>query len=760
MLLESKKHDLVREVMIIVAGLTIQDPRERPVIKRAQADQAHARFVDVTSDYLTLLNLWNYIETNQKKLSSSAFRRLCKNEFLNYLRVREWQDLVRQITSIAKPLGLVPGKPKSDPDGIHKSLLSGLLSQIGLKQLTDKKAGDLLKKVDKPAKASNEYLGSNGKKFVIFPGSALAKKPPAAVMSAELVETSRLFARMNAAINPEWAEALAGDLVKRSFSEPHWEKSQGSVVAYERVMLFGVPIVVSRRMQYSRLDMKLSRELFIRHALVQGEWDSKQAFDRTNRELLQRLEEIAETSRKPQYMPDDEDVFRFYAARVPQDVVSTRSFEGWWKKEQRTNPDLLTMTREDLLPIETTERIEIPSKWLFGENSYKLEYKYQPGEVEDGLSVLIPIADLPTVTRDPFDWLVPELREVLIAELIRTLPKSIRKYVVPAADWSKKALATLPENPTEPLLETIAKTLRTLSGTHMTANDFKLDELPTSLRITYKLVAENKEIKGVSLDLDELKQKFDPAFIKHKPGMAKVLIPNTDAIKLRQKFIAEVIAQVNSPVAKITEDLTKEEKLAIVSVGYRNIAAFVDDVILALVQEELETDSLANLNPQEVSGKVAKAVLQEAHRCMRVISQVSALAREASKTISQIQEINLLFVLANQKKHLAQLMTNKLISTSGLSRLDRLPIYLQANKIRTSKLLEDPERDRRLEIELNQAILLFENAGGSLPLKDGMPESIVKARWAIEEFRVSLFAQSLGTIEPVSIERIKKILNS
>jgi ATP-dependent helicase HrpA len=242
--------------------------------------------------------------------------------------------------------------------------------------------------------------------------------------------------------------------------------------------------------------------------------------------------------------------------------------------------------------------------------------------------------------------------------------------------------------------------------------------------------------------------------------MAKVLIPNTDAIKLRQKFIAEVIAQVNSPVAKITEDLTKEEKLAVVSVGYRNIAAFVDDVILALVQEELETDSLANLNPQEVSVKVAKAVPQEAQRCMRVVSQVSALSRDASKAISHIQEINLLFVLANQKKHLAQLMTNKLISTTGLSRLDRLPIYLQANKIRTSKLLEDAERDRRLEIELNQAILLFENAGGSLPLKDGMPESIVKARWAIEEFRVSLFAQSLGTIEPVSIERIKKILNS
>jgi ATP-dependent helicase HrpA len=285
MLLESAQHNLVREVMVIVAGLTIQDPRERPLAKRPQADLAHARFADPTSDFLSLLNLWNYIEEQQKKLSSSAFRRLCKNEYLNYLRVREWQDLIKQLKQIAKPLDLVPGNPRVDPDGIHKSLLSGLLSQIGLKQLSDKKAADLVKKpnIEKPAKGSNEYLGSNGKKFVIFPGSTLAKKPPAAVMSAELVETSRLFARMNAAIDPAWAESLAGDLCKRTFSEPHWEKSQGSVVAYERVMLFGVPIVVSRRMQYARIDAELCRDLFIRHALVQGEWDSKQQFDRANR---------------------------------------------------------------------------------------------------------------------------------------------------------------------------------------------------------------------------------------------------------------------------------------------------------------------------------------------------------------------------------------------------------------------------------------------------------------------------------------------
>jgi len=760
MLLESKKHDLVREVMIIVAGLTIQDPRERPVIKRVQADAAHARFTDVTSDFLTLLNLWNYIEVNQKKLSSSAFRRLCKGEYLNYLRVREWQDLVKQITSIAKPLGLQPGNPKTDPDGIHKSLLSGLLSQIGLKQLSENKPGDQIRKGDKPAKTSNEYLGSGAKKFVIFPGSSLAKKPPAAVMSAELVETSRVFARMNAAINPEWAEALAGDLCKRSFSEPHWEKSQGSVVAYERVMLFGVPIVAGRRMQYSKLDMKLCRELFIRHALVQGEWNSIQSFDTENRALLKRLEEIAETSKKPQYVPDDEDVFRFYEARIPEEVISTRSFEGWWKKTKRDKPNLLTMTREDLLPPENTERLEIPSQWIFGENTYQLEYKYQPGEIEDGLTVVIPIAELPTITRDVFDWLVPELRTELLAELIRTLPKNIRKNVVPAVDWAKRALATLPEKPTEPILETVAKTLRTFSGTHMTADDFNIEELPTALRITYKLLAENKDVKGVSLDLDELKQKFDPAFIKHKPGMAKVLKPNLDALKVRNNFISDVMAQIDSPVSQVTDELSKEEKLAIVSVGYRNVASFVDDVVLALIQEQLESELAPATSAESISKQVSARVVEQSRSCIQVISEISLLSREASKAISQIQDISLLFVLANQKKHLAQLLTSKIISTTGLRRMARLPLYIQANRLRTEKLLEDIERDRRLEIELNQAILLFENAGGSIPLKEGMPENIIKARWALEELRVSLFAQNLGTIEPISLERMKKLLNS
>jgi ATP-dependent helicase HrpA len=241
---------------------------------------------------------------------------MCKAEYLNYLRVREWNDVFRQLKTLTKPLGLTLGEPKIDPDGIHKSLLAGLLSHIGLKQVSDNKLGDKRSTTNSPRKQQHEFMGARNQKFVIFPGSALAKKPPAAVMSAELVETSRLFARMNAAIDPGWAEKLAGELCKRSYSEPHWEKNQGAVVAYERVTLFGVTLVAHRRMQYARVDAELCRELFIRHALVDGEWDSKQAFDRSNRALRRQLEELEERSRRRDILADDEVVFAFYDQRI------------------------------------------------------------------------------------------------------------------------------------------------------------------------------------------------------------------------------------------------------------------------------------------------------------------------------------------------------------------------------------------------------------------------------------------------------------
>ncbi|HEY9498493.1 MAG TPA: ATP-dependent RNA helicase HrpA, partial [Terrimesophilobacter sp.] len=413
MVVESGKYGTTREVMAIVAGLSIQDPRERPLEKRPQADTAHARFTDPTSDFLTLLNLWNYLKEKERELSGNQFRRLCKTEYLNFMRVREWADVYGQLKRTAKQLGLTVGDPSVNPTGIHRSLLAGLLSQLGIKDTT----------TDKKQKAKQgDYIGARQIRFSIFPGSALAKKQPVEVMTAELVETSRLFARMNAAIDLSWAEPIAGDLVKRSYGEPHWEKKQGAAVAYERVTLYGVPIVDRRRVQFARIDPEQARELFIRHALVAGEWDIDRldqratAFDRANRKLRAELAQVEERTRRRDILLDDEAVFEFYDRRTPAEVCTQRDFEKWWKSARAEQPELLTMTADDLLDEESTapvvELVEssYPKAWQQDDQRLKLSYRFEPGTEEDGVTVHVPIALLARLSPRGFDWQVAGLR--------------------------------------------------------------------------------------------------------------------------------------------------------------------------------------------------------------------------------------------------------------------------------------------------------------------------------------------------------------
>ena len=817
MLLEAKEQNLVREVLVIVAGLTIQDPRERPLAKRPQADLAHARFADPTSDFLSLVNLWNYLEEQQQKLSSSAFRRMCKAEYLNYLRVREWHDLIRQLKSVAKPLGIVPGNPKVDPDGIHKALLAGLLSQIGLRQLTEKKVADKAKATDSKSKGSGEYLGSNGKKFVIFPGSTLAKKGPAAIMSAELVETSRLFARMNAAIDPAWAEKLAGDLCKRSYSEPHWEKSQGSVVAYERVMLFGVPIVVSRRMQYSRIDAELCRDLFVRHALVQGEWDAKLPFDRANRALMKQLEAEANRARKPQHSPDEDDAFRFYMSRIPSDVFSTRTFEGWWKRAKNDTPNLLTMTREDLLgaQIAAPDEHEHPTEWLHNGQQLKLRYRFDPAAIDDGVSVDVPLAVLAAINPDEFEWLVPGMRLELITEMIRSLPKAIRKNVVPAADWAAKALAVLPAEPSGNIAVVLAKVLQQLSGTKVTAADFDLSRLPNNLKMTYRPIDSAGRPLGLSTELATLQGKlaesgrgavaqviervnspierdgitswdFDTLerSIESKHGSnivrafpALCVTKNADAVAIRifsteseqarhhrVGVVALLKKSIASPAKYVEAHLSQTEKLAIAGLPYPSFGAFIDDVIEAAADLELglvEPGGLIFTRTQfeQVRDAVSASIVERAFEVATLVTKISGSLRDANKAISSVNGFDFLSVLAGEKAHIAELMQPKFVSGIGLARLPRLDVYLQAIKQRIEKMVDNPARDLVAAQEFEQALGLYVFAGGTLPLPITAPEKLVSARWLLEEFRVSLFAQSLGAAETVSVQRIKKALS-
>lgn len=419
MVIEADRNGCVREVMVIASALSIQDPRERPSEKQTQADQQHARFKDETSDFLAFLNLWRYIREQQKERGSSSFRRMCKQEYLNFLRIREWQDIYAQLRTVAKQMGIQLNEEDAPEQSVHTSLLAGLLSHIGLKD-TEK----------------NEYLGARSAKFAIFPGSALFKKQPRFVMSAELVETSRLWARVNAKVEPEWIEPLAQHLLKRTYSEPHWEKDQAAVMAYERVTLYGVPIVAQRKINFGRIDAETSRDLFIRNALVEGDWRTHHQFFHDNRKLLGEVEELEHRARRRDILVDDETLFDFYDRRIPDHVVSGAHFDSWWKHKRRDEPDALDFERSMLINEKAgaVTKDDYPDSWRQGKLKFKVTYQFEPGADADGVTVHIPLQVLNQVTAEGFDWQIPGLREEVVTELIRSLPKPIRRRLRPRAE--------------------------------------------------------------------------------------------------------------------------------------------------------------------------------------------------------------------------------------------------------------------------------------------------------------------------------------
>ncbi|TCL81455.1 MULTISPECIES: ATP-dependent RNA helicase HrpA [unclassified Rathayibacter] len=816
MVIESRKHDVSREVMAIVAGLTIQDVRERPLERRAQADQQHARFVDPTSDFLTLLNLWNYVEEKQAELSSSAFRRLCKAEYLNYLRVREWQDVFRQLRQLARPLKLELGEPKVDPDGIHRSLLAGLLSHLGIKDTTSQQAQRAAKNRERQ---SVQYVGARNAKFSIFPGSALAKKQPDALMSAELVETSKLFARSNAAIDPAWAEAIAGDLVKRQFSEPHWEKAQGAAVAYEKVTLYGVPIIARRRVQFSRIDAGYARELFIRHALVEGEWDARHAFDRKNRALRAELERLEERTRRRDLLVDDEAVFDFYDRRVPRDITSVRSFDSWWRTAQHDEPDLLTMTQETLLP-EDAEQIDetaFPTQWRQADQRFRLSYRFEPGTEEDGVTVHVPLALLPRVTPLGFDWLVPGLRAELVTAMIKALPKHLRRNVVPANDWARKLTAALPQDvpnpPTESFAATLAGAIRREAGVVIDASDFDLERIPAHLRVTFAIadergrtVAAGKELaplaerlrgrvrdevarvvearvpdalerRGIKTwDMAELPRVTDTRQGGNTIRAYPALIDDGDSVSIRLLATAEdqarehprgvrrlLLLATPSPVAYVQQYLTANEKLVLAQSPYQNTTALFGDCLLACVDAVLwrmKPDGMLFLRAEfdAVRDRVSGSVMDSMFETVKTVTTILTTARGVEKALKASTSMALLPALTDAREQLTGLVHPGFVSATGLERLRHLPRYLGGITERFGKIGENVGRDRVWLNEVQAAQELYRSAGGTIPLPPHAPERLVRARWLIEELRISFFAQSLGTVESVSLQRIRKVL--
>ncbi|MCU1514627.1 MAG: hrpA, partial [Microbacteriaceae bacterium] len=777
MVVESKQHGTTREVMAIVAGLSIQDVRERPLEKRPQADQAHARFVDPTSDFLTLLILWKYLEVKQRELTGNAFRRMCRSEYLNYLRVREWKDVVRQLERMAKPLGLVVGSPSVNPNGIHRSLLAGLLSQLGIRDV-----------------AKKDYVGARQVRFSVFPGSALAKKQPAEIMTAELVETSRLFARTNAAIDLAWAEPIAGDLVKRSYGEPHWEKKQGAAVAYERVTLYGVPIINRRRVQFSRVDPAYARELFIRNALVDGDWDidrlGKQvgAFDRANRQLRKELAELEERTRRRDILYDDEAVFEFYHRRIPHDVATQRDFETWWKKTLQQTPGLLTMTAETLVDEPEPEQVELveasyPSTWQQGDQQYALSYRFEPGAEDDGVTVSVPLALLASLKPDGFDWQVPGLREELVTALIRALPKAIRRNVVPAGDWAKRLVAELPpEAGTSSLKQTLAEAIRRLTYVAVTEADFEGERVPSHLTVTFSVVDESGKVVGSGKNLDKLQQQlkvkvresvarasatpksdlerggltgwdFDelpqtldtkvggntirayPALVDDGASVAIRLMatPQDQASSHRVGVRRMLQLAIPSPVSYVQEHLTHAEKLTLAKSPYRTTAELFADCLAACIDAVLAGQPVWTRAEFEAArDRVSATVLDDMFAAVSLVSSVLAASGEAEKAIKQASNVALLSPLSDAREQLNSLVYPGFVGVTGLSQLRRLPVYLAGITYRIGKLAENLGRDRVWMSEVQQATERYTASGGMLPLSPEAEPRIIRARWLLE----------------------------
>ncbi len=513
MVVAAHHNSCLAEVLVIAAALSIQDPRERPTDAEAAADTQHARFTGKDSDFLAYLNLWRYLEDRQQALSSTQFRKLCRTEFLHYLRVREWQDLHGQLRRITRDMRMTVNTTPADPQQVHISLLSGLLSHIGLLD-----------------PETRDYLGARGARFAVFPGSTLFRKPPRWVMAAELVETSRLWARVAARIEPQWVEPLAAALVKRSYSEPHWERHRGAVVAYEKVTLYGIPIVTSRKVAYGGIDPDCSRELFIRHALVAGDWETRHAFFHANRSLLDDVDELEQRARRRDIAVDDETLFDFYDQRIPAEIVSARHFDSWWRKINKAQPGLLDFDPTMLIAGTGVGKDDYPDRWQVhstsgGALALELSYQFEPGADADGVTVHVPLQLLNQIDPAPFTWQVPGLREELVVALLKSLPKPLRRQLVPVPDYARAVLAQMTPGGypiagsaggysiagsagVEPLLDALERSLAQ-SGVPVRPADWRLDRLPDHLAITFR-VHDGEATLAQGKDLAALTRQLQP----------------------------------------------------------------------------------------------------------------------------------------------------------------------------------------------------------------------------------------------------------
>ena len=847
MILQAGPNGCVREVLVIASALSIQDPRERPADARDAADAMHRRFAEPGSDFLALVTLWDYLRDQQRHLSGSAFRRMCRREYLHYLRVREWQDVYGQLQQAARDLGIIIGRdhehsrhkpaasgsnrpggappgrsneprdarPAAEQDGrysadladrVHQSLLAGLLSHIGMqdsdRKASDRQAGD--RKASEPNRRRGpvEFAGARGARFAIFPDSALARKPPRWVMAAELVETSRLWARTVARIEPEWAEPLAGGLVRRSYSEPHWDSKRGAVLAAEKVSLYGLPIVPARQVNYGRIDPVAARELFIQHALVEGDWQTHHGFFARNQRARDEAEDLERKARRRGLVADDAAVFDFYDSRIPKSVTSARHFDSWWKNARAGNPGLLELSPDDLAGPAAGEirADDYPASW----GEFPLSYEFAPGEADDGVTADIPLQDLFDGNEVDLSWQVPGMRLELVTELIRGLPKELRRAFVPVPDTAKAVLARLGA-PHGDLLDALSAELGRIGGLRIPRSAWDLSALPAYLRIGYR-VLDGDAVVATGKDLDELRgqlrSRMNEALNAAAASLTRTglrawdfgtlprvfssgqvrgypaLVDTGNAVDIRL-FETEaeadeamllgtrrmLLTAVPSGVRSIAGRLPVAAKMAMSRHPYSGAVALLDDCAACAADQVIadaggpawDADGFARLVEAARS-----ALAPGTARILDVVAQILAEAHEVEIRLANADNPvpALAPALADVRVQFAALIYPGFVAQTGARRLPDLLRYLRAIVRRLDKLPGEQGRDAERMAAVQRVAARYQAVLSELPTADRRRPDVLAVRWQIEELRVSLFAQVLGTPGPVSEKRIMTALDA
>ena len=859
---KSSTPDTLAAVLVIVAFLSLQDPRERPDEARDEADRIHNRYADPSSDYLTALNIWDRIFQADGEPSNNALRRICKSEYFSWLRVRQWKDLVNQLTEMCRELKFKVGSPQpvSRPDlavrqlpinqqaahslccswddrGIHTSMLSGLLSMMGMQIVREPKASDFaglkgaakakaIKRAQKMAK--NDYQGARGTHFALFPASAVAKSTPQWVMSTELVETSRLWARYSAAIDPAWAEPLAGQLTRTTYAEPHWSGSRGSAVATAKVLLYGLPIISDRTVQWGRINPMEARDFLIRQGLVEGDVQQRFSYDdflARNRDILDEAAEDASRTRQVSQSVSDEDLYDFYQSVIPNDVTCVADLAKWWKREHGEHPHLLDFDPDKVERLSSAESVSLadyPDHWhALGTDGQpidlRLSYIYDPHDPADGVTVHVPLKALSRLTPEQFTWNVPGLLDELIVGLIKSLPKSLRVQFVPAPDTARKIRAwiddrypalpgtgtsdgqghawpDLPHVFTQAAIDTVGAQIHpeVLTGELW-------EKLPAYLRMTFsieqqlpaprnargrrhargpvKVLGSGKSLTALQRQFAEQAEASARRMVEHKAEQAASQGKLVEQANLLHKAGATsesravmlwrgALDALRMPSERISSRWLGAEALMLASAPYPSTKALVEDLQLATVKRLLpnidtlpDDDALADavMGVTEVYEDTVYALAHDVIAILRAYANVD-------KATSGKADLPMLSVLQSVREHIATLVFPGFIGATPPAALPRIPKYVEADLIRLTKAKNDKNRDVRWAWEADEARQLVDKAVQRAKTEPAGPrhEALTKqaddARWMLEEFYVSLWAQELGTAKPVSLQRIKKTL--